>query len=115
MMITKMKFMKKWKFIIDYEMGVENDVDHENDIYENDIYENDIFRENDIEIDNEILDKNQTTLSLSSSWKSFDDAVKYIKNYARQNGIEVSIISSRPTAKFLKCHYSGTKRSGRSK
>ena len=53
MMITKMKFMKKWKFIIDYEMGVENDVDHENDIYENDIYENDIFRENNIDHENE--------------------------------------------------------------
>ena len=67
----------------------ENDVDHEN--------ENEIFRENNIDHENdidEILDKNQTILSLSSSWKSLDDAVKYIKNYVRQSGFEASIISS---------------------
>ncbi|CAJ0865276.1 4959_t:CDS:10, partial [Entrophospora sp. SA101] len=86
------------KYGVNHENKIEIEIDHE--------------YETNHEIDNKILDQ-ATTLSSSNSWKSPDDAVKYIKNHARQNGFEASIISSRPTAKFLKCHYSGTKRSGR--
>ncbi|CAJ0823579.1 9554_t:CDS:2 [Entrophospora sp. SA101] len=84
------------KYGVNHENKIEIEIDHE--------------YETNHEIDNKILDQ-ATTLSSSNSWKSLDDAVKYIKNHARQNGFEASIISSRPTAKFLKCHYSGTKRS----
>ena len=37
----------------------------------------------------------------------------HIKNYARQNGFEASTASSKPSAKFLKCHYSGNRRNDR--
>ncbi|CAH1768811.1 14328_t:CDS:2, partial [Entrophospora sp. SA101] len=80
------------KYGVNHENKIEIEIDHE--------------YETNHEIDNKILDQ-ATTLSSSNSWKSLDDAVKYIKNHARQNGFEASIISSRPTAKFLKCHYSG--------
>lgn len=103
--------MFKWKIFINYNIDHENEIDHEMKKMRT-YHKNNIDYDISCGNDNKILDKT-TTLSISNRWETLDAAVMYIKNYARQNGFEASIFSSRPVAKFLKCHYSGTKRDGR--
>ncbi|CAH1767121.1 3960_t:CDS:2, partial [Entrophospora sp. SA101] len=52
-------------------------------------------------------------LTLSTTWKTLEYATSDIRDFGIYNGFVASIVSTKPHAKYFKCHHSGFQRAGR--
>ncbi|CAJ0630119.1 4513_t:CDS:2 [Entrophospora sp. SA101] len=108
-------------FGCEYDFGCEDyedDVDYKN--YKDYINYNDCGEtsnnlcyddyDNSMDSDQYRLKSDEIKSYLSKHWESIDEAVKDVKKYARGQGFDASIGSSRHDGAYLRCNYSGKKR-----